>query len=422
MRQIIIYAVIISTLYEIHVISAATVDANMKVSLENMSKELQQKKSNETIINNLRKKLVNQEKNEALIKQLRSQIGFQTQIIENLSANSKLIENYENCKTELATKSTKLEILEVQLEELNFSLLKKNQEIAKLIINNKNTSELQLENYIEIENHGKCQRRLADESKNLEICGVQLKKLKFSLLEKDQIISTLQNGREYRKTIQKNNNKDKDHLRPQLLNRTLEIFSSPNCIPFRGSSGLFKIGLPGSEAFDVLCDNHIAGPGWLVIQQRIGGSQDFNVNWTTYRNGFGSFNSDFFLGLEKIHLLTSLRTHELYVNLVDEYDSNKFVWYDDFKISDEENGYALSLGKTKLNSSDDFLKYHRNMKFSTFDRDNDLNKRLNCAKQFRSGWWFNNCFKCDLNHRQTKFLQCNTTPYKEVKMLIRPKQ
>ncbi|KAH8396804.1 hypothetical protein KR215_004359, partial [Drosophila sulfurigaster] len=161
----------------------------------------------------------------------------------------------------------------------------------------------------------------------------------------------------------------------------------------RGSSGQFKILLPGSEAFDVLCDNHIAGPGWLVIQQRIGGSLDFNVNWTTYRNGFGSLDSDFFLGLEKIHLLTSSRTHELYVNLVDEYHKNKFVWYDDFKVSDENNGYALSLGKTKLNSSDDFLKYHRNMKFSTFDRDNDLNKRLNCAKQFKSGWWFNNCFK-----------------------------
>ena len=40
---------------------------------------------------------------------------------------------------------------------------------------------------------------------------------------------------------------------------------------------------------------------------------------------------------------------------------------------------------------------HIGMKFSTPDQDNDLNKRANCAKQDRSGWWFNSCSAANLN-------------------------
>ena len=28
--------------------------------------------------------------------------------------------------------------------------------------------------------------------------------------------------------------------------------------------------------------------GWIIIQQRLDISLDFNQNWTTYRNGFGN--------------------------------------------------------------------------------------------------------------------------------------
>ena len=40
---------------------------------------------------------------------------------------------------------------------------------------------------------------------------------------------------------------------------------------------------------------------------------------------------------------------------------------------------------------------HVGMKFSTPDRDNDKNRRTNCAQQDRSGWWFNSCSAANLN-------------------------
>ncbi|KAH8297071.1 hypothetical protein KR044_004462, partial [Drosophila immigrans] len=38
----------------------------------------------------------------------------------------------------------------------------------------------------------------------------------------------------------------------------------------------------------------------------------------------------------------------------------------------------------------DALKLNRNMKFTTFDQDND-NSYNNCARERNGGWWYNQC-------------------------------
>ncbi len=37
------------------------------------------------------------------------------------------------------------------------------------------------------------------------------------------------------------------------------------------------------------------------------------------------------------------------------------------------------------------------MKFSTKDQDNDADEYYHCAKQDKSGWWFNGCSAVNLN-------------------------
>ena len=37
------------------------------------------------------------------------------------------------------------------------------------------------------------------------------------------------------------------------------------------------------------------------------------------------------------------------------------------------------------------------MKFSTYDRDNDIDSNRHCAEQRRAGWWFKNCAFLNLN-------------------------
>ncbi|XP_062135340.1 ryncolin-1-like isoform X1 [Drosophila sulfurigaster albostrigata] len=132
--------------------------------------------------------------------------------------------------------------------------------------------------------------------------------------------------------------------------------------------------------------------------------------------------SDFFLGLEKIHRITTLQRHELYIHLVALNGSTYNARYDDFKISDEDNGYGLSLGKFDGTIIEDAMRYHEIVKFTTFDRDNDKYDG-NCAVDYESGWWYKNCYNCNLNAPYGPDLNWyRRNPLKEAKMLIRPKR
>ncbi|KAH8408590.1 hypothetical protein KR215_007946, partial [Drosophila sulfurigaster] len=214
--------------------------------------------------------------------------------------------------------------------------------------------------------------------------------------------ATIQNITEHQKTISLKLEerqtmlfkKDKDieicHEEIVKLNRTSHNNNNPsNCLPFGDHPGVHEIKVSGVGSFEVLCDSQLAGPGWIVIQQRIDRKENFHRDWATYRKGFGSLDSDFFLGLEKMYRLTSLQQYELYIHLVAKNGSIFYARYDDFKISDEDHGYALSLSNFKGNIWD-AMRNHENLKFTTFDRDNDLYS-ANCAILYRSGWWYKKC-------------------------------
>ncbi|XP_062131361.1 ficolin-2-like [Drosophila sulfurigaster albostrigata] len=129
--------------------------------------------------------------------------------------------------------------------------------------------------------------------------------------------------------------------------------------------------------------------------------------------------SDFFLGLEKIHRITSLERHELFIHLVTVNGNTYNARYDDFKISDEDNGYALSLGNFKGTITWDAMREAENMQFTTFDRDNDIDDG-NCADAY-NGWWHSNCYYCNLNAPYGPDLDWYAVDQlKEAKMLIRP--
>ncbi|XP_034105328.2 fibrinogen-like protein 1 [Drosophila albomicans] len=319
----------------------------------------------------------------------------------------------------------------------------------------------------------KLEGQLSDQSPNLENCQVQLKYFNSRLIEKDEIIKRfsedIQNNTEHQKTLELKLEKSKSELikqeidiqlcrseidtlsmtsenireeqkiiesqlkdnqrklidkviENQLCQSEIEILSPTTCIPFGDYPGVHRLNVSGVGLFDVLCDSQLAGPGWIVIQQRVGGNESFNRDWATYRKGFGALDSDFFLGLEKIHRITSLERHELYIHLVAVNGSTYNARYDDFKISDEDNGYVLSLGKFKGTIIRDAMRDGENMKFTTFDRDNDIKDGGNCAVKY-NGWWHSKCYDCNLNAPYgPDLIWHNENILKEAKMLIRPNE
>ncbi|KAH8418879.1 hypothetical protein KR222_008491, partial [Zaprionus bogoriensis] len=154
---------------------------------------------------------------------------------------------------------------------------------------------------------------------------------------------------------------------------------------------VYNISVPGIEPFPVYCDSSLAGNGWTVIQRRKDGSVNFNRNWAEYREGFGDLRGEFFIGLEKLHLLTKSQVHELYIYMNDAKSSYKYALYNEFRIGDETDQYRImSLGVFSGNSINAMF-YHNQKKFSTPDMDNDMSPN-NCAKTYNSGWWFDKCF------------------------------
>ena len=97
-------------------------------------------------------------------------------------------------------------------------------------------------------------------------------------------------------------------------------------------------------AFNVFCDQTTAGEGWTVFQKRLDGSVDFYLDWSDYKAGFGDLNGEFWLGLDKIHRLTSNDSNMLRVDLEDFEGNTRFAKYDMFRVMSENDKYKLSLG------------------------------------------------------------------------------
>ncbi|XP_049548170.1 angiopoietin-related protein 1-like [Anopheles darlingi] len=163
-------------------------------------------------------------------------------------------------------------------------------------------------------------------------------------------------------------------------------------------SGVYEIRVSNSNAsFEVYCDQKKFGGGWIVVQYRFNGSIDFYRNWDEYRDGFGNLDGEFWLGLEKMHQITRLRTYELIVELKDFSGNYAYARYNAFEIGSEDEQYRLkTLGSYSGTAGDSMTGTNKRMKFSTKDRENDVTVS-DCARSFQGGWWYNGCTYANLN-------------------------
>ncbi|XP_016352006.1 uncharacterized protein LOC107696253 [Sinocyclocheilus anshuiensis] len=204
---------------------------------------------------------------------------------------------------------------------------------------------------------------------------------------------------------------------------------------------------PKSSMLPVFCDMESSGGGWTLIQHRFDGSTSFNRTWDEYKNGFGKLIGEFWLGNDKIHLLTKAKNMSLRIEIEDFEGIREYAHYDHFYVANESQQYRLSIGGysgTAGNAMQFSKKYNHDQKlFTTPDRDNDQYPSGNCGAYYSSGWWFDACMSANLNGRyyQSKYKGVrngifwgtwhNITmeyyptndrqSFKTVKMMIRPK-
>ena len=160
--------------------------------------------------------------------------------------------------------------------------------------------------------------------------------------------------------------------------------------------GIYRIQPSGdSEHFDVVCDFETNGREWIVFQKRFDGSINFYLPWEDYKNGFGSLTGEHWLGLEKLHRLTTNGIWQLRVDLEDFYNNTSYAEYSNFAIGNESTNYRLSIGGYS-GIAGDSLARNAKKSFSTYDKDHDVGAR-NCAVDRKGAWWYSGCTISNLN-------------------------
>jgi len=82
---------------------------------------------------------------------------------------------------------------------------------------------------------------------------------------------------------------------------------------------------------------------WIFFMHHdVSGGFNWNLPWNDYKNGFGSSDSDFWTGLERLHLLTTSGSYRLRLEWQEDTTGYWFsVEYWFFYIEDEAAGYTL---------------------------------------------------------------------------------
>ncbi|KAK7090974.1 ryncolin-1-like [Littorina saxatilis] len=144
----------------------------------------------------------------------------------------------------------------------------------------------------------------------------------------------------------------------------------------------------------VYCDHDTDGGGWLVFQRRQDGSVDFYRDFAEYQNGFGDVEGEFWLGLDTLHALTTLKNQVMRVDMTQWNGTNIFATYSDFSVSDSCNQFKLKYDNmTDGNVARDSLSLANGVTFSTKDEG-----KVSCATSYHGGWWYGmNCGDSNLN-------------------------
>ena len=75
----------------------------------------------------------------------------------------------------------------------------------------------------------------------------------------------------------------------------------------------------------------------------------------------------------------------------------KYAVYETFRITDEADGYRLTISGYYGDAGDSLRYGHNGQLFSTKDVDNDTSDRLKLAEYFTGAWWYGTSTSSSLN-------------------------
>ena len=126
----------------------------------------------------------------------------------------------------------------------------------------------------------------------------------------------------------------------------------------------------------------------LILRNTKAGSaaKFFHRTLKVYQQGFGSPDSLYWIGLDRLHNLSQSGCGVRF-NLQDLDGTWYYAQYSTFVVNNAANSYRLSVGGFSGDIYDSMSNYQNNMPFSTYDHDN----YCTCGRDKYFGWWHNCC-------------------------------
>uniref|UniRef100_A0A5F5PP20 Angiopoietin like 4 n=1 Tax=Equus caballus TaxID=9796 RepID=A0A5F5PP20_HORSE len=203
----------------------------------------------------------------------------------------------------------------------------------------------------------------------------------------------------FQKVNQQQRHLEKQRLRIQNLQSQVDLLA-PMHLGHGGAKSAGRRRLPKMAQLVGPAHNisRLHNGGWTVIQRRRDGSVDFNQPWEAYKAGFGDPQGEFWLGLEKVHLIMGDRGSRLAVQLQD-WEGNAESLQFPVHLGGEDTAYSLQLTAPVASElgATTVAPNGLSLPFSTWDQDHDLRRDKNCAKSLSGGWWFGTCGHSNLN-------------------------
>ena len=112
----------------------------------------------------------------------------------------------------------------------------------------------------------------------------------------------------------------------------------------------------------------------------------------------GDLNGEFWLGLDKIHRLTTAsggQQNYLQFDLGDHEGNKRYAKYSSFQVADSSTNYRLTVAGYSGDAMDSFSSHNGRM-FTAKDHDHDTYGG-NCANLYQGAWWYDRCQCSNLN-------------------------
>ncbi|ESP00160.1 hypothetical protein LOTGIDRAFT_173395 [Lottia gigantea] len=131
----------------------------------------------------------------------------------------------------------------------------------------------------------------------------------------------------------------------------------------------------------------------------------FNQTWHWYRNGFGRYDAGYWLGLEKLHLLSNLSGRNPIMEVV--VQNTTYACqdrYSGFIVGDEKTDYTLNLGVrlttgySRPQCSGTLASGGLSARGRPFATEDHYNEAHDCPNRMKSGWWFANDSACTVTN------------------------